>query len=68
MSYKEAVSLLELPEKEIKDNKIIIKFQSPLCARKREENKDYYYSFENEKFEETLKMNIKEQLNIGGNQ
>ena len=25
---------------------------------------DYYYSFENEKFEETLKMNIKEQLKI----
>ena len=53
-----------IPEKEIKDNKIIIKFQSPLCARKREENKDYYYSFENEKFEEMLKINIKEQLKI----
>ena len=51
-------------EKEIKENKIIIKFQSPLCARKREEYKDYYYSFENEKFEETLKMNVKEQLKI----
>lgn len=51
-------------KKEIKDNKIVIKFQSPLCVRQREENKDYYYSFENEKFEETLKMNIKEQLKI----
>ena len=57
-------NIVLIPEKEIKDNKIIIKFQSPLCARKREENKDYYYSFENEKFEETLKMNIKEQLKI----
>ena len=57
-------NIVLIPEKEIKENKIIIKFQSPLCARKREENKDYYYSFENEKFEETLKINIKEQLKI----
>ena len=57
-------NIVLIPEKEIKENKIIIKFQSPLCVRKREENKDYYYSFENEKFEETLKMNIKEQLRI----
>lgn len=53
-----------IPEKEIKENKIIIKFQSPLCTRKREQNKDYYYSYEKEKFEETLKTNIKEQLKI----
>lgn len=57
-------NIVLIPEKEIKDNKIIIKFQSPLCARKREENKDYYYSFENEKFENTLKINVKEQLKI----
>jgi len=57
-------NIVLIPEKEIKDNKIVIKFQSPLCVRQREENKDYYYSFENEKFEETLKMNIKEQLKI----
>ena len=57
-------NIVLIPEKEIKDNKIVIKFQAPLCVRKREENKDYYYSFENEKFEETLKMNVKEQLKI----
>lgn len=57
-------NIVLIPEKEIKENKIIIKFQSPLCAREREEYKDYYYSFENEKFEETLKMNVKEQLKI----
>lgn len=57
-------NIVLIPEKEIKESKIIIKFQSPLCVRKREENKDYYYSFENEKFEETLKINIKEQLKI----
>ena len=34
-------NIVLIPEKEIKDNKIIIKFQSPLCARKREENKDF---------------------------
>ena len=57
-------NIVLIPEKEIKDNKIVIKFQAPLCVRKREENKDYYYSFEDEKFEETLKMNVKEQLKI----
>ena len=55
-------NIVLIPEKEIKDSKIVIKFQAPLCVRSREENKDYYYSFENEKFEETLKMNIREQL------
>lgn len=57
-------NIVLIPEKEIKENKIIIKFQSPLCTRERNQNKDYYYSFENERFEETLKMNIKEQLRI----
>lgn len=57
-------NIVFIPEKEIEDNKIVIKFQAPLCVRQRVENKDYYYSFENEKFEETLKMNIKEQLKI----
>jgi len=51
-----------IPEKKICDEKIIIKFQSPLCVRLRENNKDYYYSYENEKFLEVLKINIKEQL------
>lgn len=57
-------NIVLIPEKEIEENKIIITFQSPLCVRQRKENKDYYYSFKNEKFEETLKMNIKEQLKI----
>ena len=57
-------NIVLIPEKEIKENKITIKFQSPLCTRRREQKKDYYYSFENEKFEETLKINIKEQLKI----
>ena len=57
-------NIVLIPEKEIKENKLIIKFQAPLCVRQRKENKDYYYSFGNEKFEETLKMNIKEQLKI----
>ena len=47
-------------EKEITTDKIIVKFQAPLCVRSRENNKDYYYSYENEKFEEILKINIKE--------
>ena len=51
-------------EKEIKDNNITIKFISPLCVRRRQDKKDYYYSFEHEEFEDTLKMNITEQLKI----
>ena len=51
-------------EKEITTDKIIVKFQSPLCVRERENNKYYYYSYENDKFEEILKINIKEQLKI----
>lgn len=51
-------------EKEITTDKITIKFQAPLCVRSRENNKDYYYSYENEKFEEILKINVKEQLKI----
>lgn len=57
-------NIVLIPEKEIKENKIIIKFQAPLCVRKRENKKDYYYSFESEEFAETLKLNIKEQLKI----
>lgn len=51
-------------EKEITTDKVTIKFQAPLCVRSRENNKDYYYSFENNKFEEILKINIKEQLKV----
>lgn len=51
-------------EKEIKTNSITIKFLSPLCVRSRQNNKDYYYSYEHKEFEETLKINIKEQLKI----
>ena len=53
-----------MSEKEITTEKLIIKFQSPLCVRNRKDNKDYYYSYQSEKFEEVLKMNIKEQLKI----
>lgn len=51
-------------EKQIINNSINIKFVSPLCVRSRTNNKDYYYSYEHEKFEETIKVNIKEQLKI----
>lgn len=51
-------------EKEIKTNSINVKFISPLCSRKRQENKDYYYSYNHKEFEDTLKINIKEQLKI----
>lgn len=53
-----------LIEKEILTDNLTIKFQSPLCVRSRENNKDYYYSFEHKEFEEILKINIKQQLKI----
>lgn len=53
-----------LKEKQIKSENINIKFMSPLCARNRQNNKDYYYSFEHSEFEETVKINLREQLKI----
>ena len=53
-----------LIEKEINEETITIKFISPLIARNRQEQKDYYYSFQYKEFLETLKINIKEQLKI----
>lgn len=53
-----------LMEKEISTETITIKFQSPLCARLRKDRKDFYYSFVHEEFEETVRINIKEQLKI----
>lgn len=53
-----------LMEKEITTENITIKFQSPLCVRSRQENKDYYYSYNHKEFEETLKINIKQQLKV----
>jgi len=54
-----------LPEKIINTESINIKFQSPLVARNRQEQKDFYYSYTNpEKFLETLKINIKEEVKI----
>ncbi len=54
-----------LPEPLITTEQIKVKFMSPLVVRQRINNKDWYYSYSTkEKFEETLKMNIKEQLSI----
>ena len=53
-----------LAEKEINSDKILIKFLSPLCVRKRQNLKDYYYSYSSKKFQEVLKINIKEQIKI----
>lgn len=53
-----------LLEKEMKEDEITIKFMSPLIARNRENQKDFYYSYEHKEFLETLKINLKEQLKI----
>lgn len=58
-------NIVMLPEKDITSESINIKFQSPLVARNRQNQKDYYYSYTNpEKFLETLKINIREELQI----
>lgn len=51
-------------EKEIKSEELVIKFMSTLVVRKRDNNKDYYYSYKDKEFLNTLKINIKEQLKI----
>ncbi len=53
-----------LMEKKIDSNEIIIKFMSPLVVRSRQNQKDFYYSFEHKEFLDILKINIKEQLSI----
>ena len=53
-----------LNEKKVEAEKLRIKFLSPLVVRSRENEKDYYYSYESPEFEEILKINIKEQLKI----
>lgn len=53
-----------IPEKQINTEEITIKFMSPLIARQRENRKDYYFSVESEKFLETLRNNIREELKL----
>ena len=57
-------NIVLVPEKQINTDEVTIKFMSPLIVRQRENEKDYYYSIEGEKFLETLKINIKEQLKL----
>ena len=57
-------NIILLPEKQINNEEIIIKFLSPLVVRSRIDNKDYYYSYKNSEFLNILKLNIKMQLQI----
>lgn len=57
-------NIVLVQEKQINTEEIAIKFMSPLIVRQRENQKDYYFSVEGEKFLETLKVNIKEQLKL----
>ena len=58
------VSVRNVKEPEVNDNKILVKTSSPLVVRNhiKEGNKDYYYSFEREEFLETAKQSMKRQL------
>lgn len=51
-------------DKKFDSEEITIKFMSPLVVRSHLENKDYYYSYNDEKFKDILKINIKQQLKI----
>lgn len=53
-----------LVEKQILSEEILVKFMSPLVVRSRIDKKDYYYTFSDDQFLETLKMNIEAQLKI----
>ncbi len=57
-------NIVLIQEKQINTEEIAIKFMSPLIVRQRKNEKDYYFSVEGEKFLETLKINIKEQLKL----
>lgn len=57
-------NIVLIQEKQINTEEITIKFMSPLIVRQRENEKDYYFSVEGEKFLEILKVNIKEQLKL----
>lgn len=57
-------NIVLLPEKKIEDSEIVVKFLSPLVVRNRNDRKDYYYSYLHDEFLDTLKLNIKRQLEI----
>ncbi len=57
-------NIVLLPEKQIDNEEIMIKFLSPLVVRSRTDNKDYYYSYKDNQFLNILKLNIKMQLQI----
>lgn len=56
--------IILLPEKKVNDEQVNIKFLSPLVVRERIDEKDFYYSFKDDKFLEILKLNVKIQLQI----
>lgn len=60
-TLKNITMLME--KQEITEN-MKIKFLSPLVVRSRQEQKDYYYSYQHKEFLDILKINIKEQLKI----
>lgn len=57
-------SIITIREKEIKEQKINIKFSSPLVCRNhnKETKKDMYYAFDREEFQKYIRINIEEQL------
>jgi len=58
------LAVRNLREQEIGANQILVKTNAPLVIRRhtREENKDFYYSFEREEFLQEAKQSMKRQL------
>lgn len=62
------LNVRNLREQEIGTNQILVKTNAPLVVRKhiREENKDYYYSFEKEEFLQEANQSMARQLSRAG--
>ena len=57
-------SIIMLKEREINEDKIIIKMSSPIICRNHDKTtlKDMYYAYDKEEFQKYIRINIEEQL------
>lgn len=57
-------SIIMIPEKQIKTNKILVKMSSPIVCRMHDQNtlKDMYYAYDRDEFQEQIRINILEQM------
>ena len=60
----ELTSIIMLKEREINEDKIVIKMSSPIICRNHDKTtlKDMYYAYDREEFQKYIRINIEEQL------